>query len=80
MTKLTLLTDGCFEQCATCIGRVVHGTPFLSQKKQLVGFDVPVKELNRVGATFNMVEWEDDATLYFSVEHNEIEEMQDEYR
>ena len=78
--RLTLITDGCFEQCVTCIGRIVHGTPFNSQKGELVGFDVPVRELVRVGATFNLTEWEEDATLYFSVEHNEIEETQDEYR
>lgn len=78
--KLTLLTDGCFEQCTTCVGRIVQGIAFGSQKGEIVGYDVPVKELVRVGATFNLNEWEDDATLFFSVEHNEIEEVQDEYR
>jgi len=78
--KLTLLTDGCFEQCAACIGRIVHGTPFKNFKGAVIGYDIQPKELNRVGATFNLTEWEDDATLFFSMEHKEIEETQDEYR
>ena len=78
--KLTRLTDGCFEQCAACIGRIVHGVAFKNFKGQVIGYDIQPKELNRVGATFNLTEWEDDATLFFSMEHNEIEETQDEYR
>ncbi len=78
--KLTLITDGCFEQCREQVGRVVHGTAFKSKKGEVVGYDVPVKELVRGGATFNLDEWEADATLLLSMEQNELEETQDEYR
>ena len=79
MTRITLLTDGCFEQCRDIVGSIVHGEAF-KKRGEIVGYDVSPKELNRVGATFKLSEWEDDATLFFSAEHNEVEELQDEYR
>lgn len=82
MTRLTVLTDGFYQQCEACIGKVVEGTPFENAQGNIVGYDLPVTELIRVGATFNAAEWEADATIFFSTEYDipEIEVMQDEYR
>lgn len=87
MIRLTLLTDGEYPACEGCEGRIVEGTEFKSLQGELRGYDVTVKELRRVGATLNDMDWADDDTLYFSINSNplcmsepEIEVTQDEYR
>lgn len=83
--RLTILSDGSFEQCIGIIGKIVEGTAFKNFKGEVCGYDVPVTELVRVGATFKLEEWAPDATLFFSsrttqVSGAEIEVLQDEYR